>query len=62
MIETHIIEENNKPKMVLMDYKEYLKLKQAEEDRDDYYAALETKLTNKKWINHENIKKTLGID
>lgn len=62
MIETHIIEEDNKPKMVLMDYKEYLRLKQAEEDRDDYYTALETKLTNKKWIKHEDIIKTLGID
>jgi hypothetical protein len=25
-----------------MDYKEYLKLKEAEEDKKDYYSALET--------------------
>ncbi|MBN1350339.1 hypothetical protein JXJ21_13070 [candidate division KSB1 bacterium] len=62
MIQTHIIEEDNKPKMVLMDYKEYLRLKEAEEDRDDYYAALETKLTNKKWIKHSDIKKEFGIE
>jgi len=34
----------------------------AEEDRDDYFTALETKLTNKIWIKHEDIKKELGID
>jgi len=62
MIQTHIIEEDSKPKMVLMDYKEYLRLKEAEEDRDDYYSALETKLSNKKWIKHEDIKKELGIE
>jgi len=62
MIKTQIIEENNKPKIVLMDYKEYLRLKQAEEDRDDYYTALAIKLTNKKWIKHETLKKELGIE
>jgi len=62
MIKTQIIEENNKPRMVVMDYEEYLKLREAEEDRNDYYSALETKLTNKKWIKHEDIKKELGIE
>jgi len=62
MIKTQIIKENNQPKMVVMDYEEYLKLKEAEEDRNDYYAAIETKLTNKKWIKHEDIKKELGIE
>jgi hypothetical protein len=62
MIKTQIIKENNKPKMVVMDYQEYLKLKEAEEDRDDYYTALETKLTSKKWIKHKDLKKELGID
>ena len=61
MNKTHIIEEGNKFKMVVMDYKEYLKLKETE-DRNDYYTALETKLTNKRWIKHEDIKKELGIE
>ena len=62
MIKTQIIEENNKPRMVVMDFEEYLKLREAEEDRNDYYSALETKLTNQKWIKHEDIKKELGIE
>ena len=48
--------------MVLMDYREYLRLREAEEDRDDYYTALDTKITNKKWIKHDTIKKELGIE
>ncbi len=50
--------------MVVMDYKEFLRLKEAEEDRDDYYSALETKLTNKRWIKHEDIilRKSLELN
>jgi len=62
MIKTQIIKEDNKPKIVLMDYEEFIRLKQAEEDRDDYFAALETKCSNKKWIKHEDIKKNLGVE
>ncbi|HHT9147107.1 MAG: hypothetical protein Q7J76_05940 [Candidatus Brocadiaceae bacterium] len=38
-----------------MDYKEYLKLKEGEEDKKDYHSALETKLKSKKWINHQDL-------
>lgn len=62
MIKTQIIKEDNKPKIVLLDYEEFIRLKQAEEDRDDYYAALEIKFTNTKWIKHEDIKKDIGIE
>ena len=62
MIKTQIIKEDNKPKIVLLDYEEFIRLKQAEEDRDDYFAALETKFSNKKWIKHEDIKKNLGVE
>ena len=61
MIKTQIIKENNTPVIVVMDYKEYLKLKEAEEDREDYYSALKVKIENKKWIKHEDIKKELGL-
>lgn len=44
-----------------MDYKEYLKLKDAEEDKKDYYSAWETKLKNKKWISHQDLKRTLDL-
>ena len=62
MIKTQIIKENKKPKLVLMDYQEYLRLRETEEDRNYYYTVLETKITNKKWIKHDTIKKELGIE
>lgn len=62
MIKTQIIKENKKPRLVLMDYQEYLRLREAEEDRNDYYTALDTKIRNKKWIKHDVIKKELGIE
>lgn len=61
MIKTQIIKEKNKPIAVILDYKEYLKLKEIEEDRKDYYTALETKRKNKKWVKHEDLKKKLCL-
>lgn len=61
MIKTQIIKEKNKPIAVILDYKEYLKLKEIEEDKKDYYAALETKRRNKKWVKHEDLKKKIGL-
>ena len=59
MIKTQVIKENNEPKAVIMDYKEYLRLKEMETDKLDYYSALKTKKTNKKWFKHEDLKKIL---
>ena len=59
MIKTQIIKENNKPIAVIMDYAEYLRLKEIEEDRLDYYSALDVKRKNKKWISHQDLKKEL---
>ncbi|MBV6341650.1 MAG: hypothetical protein SFH39_01965 [Candidatus Magnetobacterium sp. LHC-1] len=61
MIKTQFIEENGKPIAVIMDHKEYLRLKEIEEDIDDYYSALETKLNNKEWVSHKELKDQLGI-
>lgn len=61
MIKTQIIKEDNKPVAVVMDYKEYLKLKEAEQDKSDYYSALRIKMKNKKWIKHDVLKKELGL-
>jgi hypothetical protein len=44
-----------------MDYKEYLRLKEIEEDRKDYYSAARTKPTNKEWTAHEDLKKGMGL-
>jgi hypothetical protein len=37
------------------------KLKEIEEDRNDYYAALEVKIKNKKWKSHADLKKELNL-
>lgn len=62
MIETQIIKSENQPIAVILDYKEYLKLKELAEDKEDYYSALEVKYSNKEWINHEDLKNELGLD
>ena len=61
MIETQIIKEDNKPVAVILDYQEYIRLKELEQDIEDYNTAVEIKATNKKWIKHEDIKKELGL-
>jgi len=60
MIKTQIVKEGNKPIAVLVDYKEYKRLKEIEENKSDYLSALEVKLKNKKWKSHAQIKKELG--
>ena len=61
MIKTQIVKEGKKPIAVLMDYKEYKRLKEIEEDKADYLSALEVKLKNKRWKSHAQIKKELGL-
>ncbi len=60
MIKTQIIEEDDKPVAVIIDYNEYLHLKELEEDLEDYKNAIEVKQTNKEWIKHKDLKKELG--
>ncbi len=61
MIKTQIVKKDKKPVAVIMDYKEYLRLKEIEQDRSDYYSALQVKMKNKKWKTHEELKKELGL-
>lgn len=61
MIKTQIIKENRKPVAVILDYKEYLRLKEIEEAKTDYYSAQETKKKTKKWTSHKDLKQTLGV-
>jgi len=61
MIKTQLVKQDNKPVAVVMDYKEYLRLKEIEEDQKDYYAALEVKKNNKKWKSHADLKKELNL-
>jgi hypothetical protein len=61
MIKTQLVKQDNRPVAVVIDYKEYLRLKEIEEDRDDYYSALEVKIKNKKWKSHSALKKELNL-
>lgn len=61
MIKTQIIKENKKPVAVIMDYKEYARLKEIEQDKSDYYSTLKVKMKNKKWTSHTVLKKELGL-
>jgi len=61
MIKTQIIRENRKPVAVILDYSEYKRLKEVEEDKKDYLSAIKVKLANKKWTSHSDLKKQLGL-
>jgi hypothetical protein len=61
MIKTQIVKENDKPVAVVLDYKEYLRLKEIEQDKKDYYSALQVKMKNKKWTSHKDLKKAIGL-
>ncbi len=61
MIKTQIVKQNDKPVAVILDYKEYVRLKEIEQDRKDYASALQTKSKNKKWTSHKDLKKAMGL-
>jgi len=61
MIETQIIHAEGRPVAVILDYQEYLTLKELAEDREDYESAVKVKKSNKKWMKHEDLKKELGL-
>jgi hypothetical protein len=61
VIKTQIIRQDRKPVVVIMDYKEYLRLKEIEEDKKDYYSAAKVKMRNKRWKTHTDLKKELGL-
>lgn len=61
MIKTQLIRQSKKPIAVILDYNEYLRLKEIEQDKEDYLSALNVKRTNKKWISHFELKEELGI-
>jgi len=61
MIKTQVIKEDSKPVAVILDYKEYLRLKDIEQDKSDYNSAMEVKKKNKKWVSHKDLKKEFGL-
>ncbi|HBD95187.1 MAG: hypothetical protein A2015_04720 [Spirochaetes bacterium GWF1_31_7] len=61
MISTQIIKEDNKPVAIILDYAEYLRLKEIDENQQDYYNAVSIKSDNKKWTSHNDLKKELDL-
>ena len=55
------VREDSKPVAVILDYEEYRRLNEIEQDKADYYSAVSIKAKNRKWTNHEDLKKQLGI-
>ncbi len=47
--------------MVVLDHKEYARLKEIEEDKSDYYSAVMVKQKNKRWKFHEDLKNELNL-
>jgi hypothetical protein len=52
---------NSKSVAVIMDYREYLRLKELAQDKSDYLSAAQVKTKNKRWVKHSNLKKELGL-
>lgn len=61
MIKTQIIRESNNPIAVILDYEEYKRLKEIEQDKVDYDSALKVKQENKIWVSHNDLKRELAL-
>ena len=61
MIKTQIITENDKPKAVIIDYKEYLKLKEIAEESMDYRDGIKALRNTKKLHKNIDVKKKMGL-
>lgn len=61
MVKTQIIRKDKEPVAVILDYNEYVRLKEIEQDTEDYRSAQMVKESNKKWTTHKTLKKNLGF-
>ena len=39
-----------------------MRLREIEQERKDYHSAAKTKAANKKWTDHQELKKELGLE
>ena len=62
MIEPQIIHENGKPRAIVLDYKEYLRLKELAEEREDYLDGIKALRESKKNHKHDEVKKKIGLE
>jgi hypothetical protein len=61
MVKTQIIRKDKEPVAVVLDYSEYIRLKEIEQDSEDYRSAVLVKEKNKKWTTHKDLKRDLGL-
>ena len=61
MVKTQIIRKDKEPVAVVLDYNEYVRLKEIEQDSEDYRSAVLVKEKNKKWTTHRDLKRDLGL-
>jgi hypothetical protein len=61
MVKTQIIRKDKEPVAVVLDYSEYVRLKEIEQDSEDYRSAVLVKEKNKKWTTHKDLKRDLGL-
>ena len=61
MISSQIITEDNIPVAIVLDYSEYLRLKEIEENQLDYDEAVRIKKEDTKWTSHSDLKKELEL-
>ena len=60
MVKTQIIRKDKEPVAVVLDCREYVRLKEIEQDTEDYRSAITVKEKNKKWTTHKTLKKILA--
>jgi hypothetical protein len=61
MVKMQIIRKDKEPVAVVLDYNEYVRLKEIEQDAEDCRSATMVKEKNKKWTTHRDLKKDLGL-
>jgi len=61
MVKTQIIRKDKEPVAVVLDYSEYVWLKEIEQDSEDYRSAVLVKEKNKRWTTHKDLKRDLGL-
>ena len=61
MVKTQIIRKDKEPVAVVLGHNEYVRLKEIEQDSEDYRSAVLVKEKNKKWTTHRDLKRDLGL-
>jgi len=61
MIKTQVIKKGKDPIAVIIDYREYLRLKEMAQDRAEYAEAIDSEKKNRRLTPLKEVKKRLGL-